>query len=194
MLAALASALHRARFTPAALQALWGTDADAALRENDPAPAARHCRRVLTSAGSSGDRRLAAIALLFHLDSPVPAEYVIEALGEDLVASLQGGGLLVTAEAEAGVEGDSAAEAGAGDAAMAGADPEAGAGAGAEVAAGAAAGAGHDDAAPQLLCSVLALICHPLPVGVPRGIMPGDDTLLLVADHGTLTQIGRAHV
>ena len=188
MLAALASALHRARFTPAALQALWGTDADAALRENDPAPAARHCRRVLTSAGSSGDRRLAAIALLFHLDSPVPAEYVIEALGEDLVASLQGGGLLVTAEAEAGVEGDSAAEAGAGDAAMAGADPEAGAGAGAEAAAGAAAGAGHDDAAPQLLCSVLALTCHPLPVGVPRGIMAGDDTLLLVADHGTLTR------
>jgi methylase of polypeptide subunit release factors len=102
------------------------------------------------------------VALLFHLDSPVPTEHVVEALGEDLVASLQGGGLLVGAEA--------------------------GAGAAAEAAAGAAAGAGHDDAAPQLLRSVLALTCHPLPVGVPRGIVPGDDTLLLVADHGTLTR------
>lgn len=147
VLAALASALHRARYTPAALQALWGTDADAALRENDPAPAARHCRRVLASAGSAGDRRLAAVALLFHLDTAVAGEHVVEALGEDVVASLQSGGLLV------------------------------------------AAGAGHDDAqVPQLLRSVLALTCHPLPVGVPRGIVPGDDTLLLVADHGTLTR------
>lgn len=40
------------------------------------------------------------------------------------------------------------------------------------------------------LRSVLALTCHPVPVGVPRRQRPGDETLLLASDHGTLTTPG----
>lgn len=157
----LAAALTRAHYTPAALRGLWGTDVDAALDANDPAPARRHCLRLLgadmrTAAGVGGrthagpdaeavparDRALAAIALLFLLDTPVEVDAAAAALGADLVARLTDEGLLV--------------------------------------------GGGEEN--PGLLRSVLALTAHPLPLGVPRGLAPGDDTLLLFADHGTLTR------
>lgn len=157
----LAAALTRAHYTPAALRGLWGTDADAALDANDPAPARRHCTRLLgadmrIAAGAGGgadaaldaeavparDRALAAIALLFLLDTPVEADSAAAALGADLVTHLRDEGLLV--------------------------------------------GGGQENVGA--LRSVLALTAHPLPLGVPRGLTPGDDTLLLFADHGTLTR------
>lgn len=149
VLADLAAALHRAHYSPAALQALWGTDVDAAREANDPAPARRHCLRLLETGSSARDRNLAVVALLFLLDSAVPEDRAAEALGADLVAALLAGGLLVD-------EALTTAEA-----------------------------AGQDS---RMVRSVLALTCHPLPVGVTRGLRPGDDTLLLVADHGTFTR------
>ena len=157
----LAAALARAHYTPAALRGLWGTDVDAALDANDPAPARRHCLRLLgadartadevggwararpgAAAVPARDRALAAIALLFLLDTPVEVDAAAAALGTDLVATLSAEGLLV----------------------------------------------GGSEETPGLLRSVLALTAHPLPLGVPRGPAPGDDTLLLFADHGTLTR------
>lgn len=176
VLDALASALHRNRYTPAALQALWGTDADAALRENDPAPARRRCAQLLATSTAHRDRALAACALLFHLDAPVPAAAVADALGDDLTAALTSGGLLVNAAAsapEAAAEHTPTAHIPAVEA---------------------TAEAPTAPAAPApsaaVLRSALALTCHPLPVGVPRGAVPGDDVLLLLADHGTLTRPG----
>lgn len=157
----LAAALTRAHYTPAALRGLWGTDVDAALDANDPAPARRHCLRLLgadvrTAAGGGGrapvgtdveavparDRALAAIALLFLLDTAVEVDAAAAGLGADLLPTLTDEGLLVDG----------------------------------------------GDESPGRLRSVLALTAHPLPVGVPRGLAPGDDTLLLFADHGTLTR------
>ncbi|MGO1654087.1 MAG: methyltransferase [Brevibacterium yomogidense] len=155
----LATALTRARYTPAALRGLWGTDADAALDANDPAPARRHCLRLLgATAAAEGetaaeaapeaeavparDRALAAIALLFLLDTPVGVDDAAAALGADLVETLRTEGLLVRGSEES----------------------------------------------PGPIRSVLDLTAHPLPLGVPRGLAPGDDTLLLFADHGTLTR------
>ncbi|GAA4515093.1 methyltransferase [Brevibacterium yomogidense] len=166
-LEALAAALHTARCTPAGLRGLWGTDADAALDANDPAPARRHCRAVLArdsatrdtgahdegnapvdSDSSRRDRSLAAVALLFLLDAPVDRTHVVEAVGASLVDELTDAGLLAVERPA-------------------------------------------EDDAPESTASVrsvLSLTPHPLPVGVPRGMAPGDDTLLLFADHGTLTR------
>jgi len=141
----LAAALTRAHYTPAALRGLWGTDVDAALEANDPAPARRRCVRALAAEAPARDRALAAIALLFLLDTPVSVDDAALSLGADLAARLTEEGLLVHTAAEA---------------------PD----------------------GTAMLRSVLALTAHPLPVGVPRGLAPGDDTLLLVADHGTLTR------
>lgn len=151
VLADLSAALHLAHYSPAALQALWGTDVDAAREANDPAPARRHCLRLLETGRSARDRILAVVALLFLLDTAVPEDLVAEAVGSDLVPALLAGGLLTEAVAETDAE----------------------------------AVAGQDS---RLLRSVLAVTCHPLPVGVTRGQRSGDDTLLLVADHGTFTR------
>ena len=169
VLADLAAALHRAHYSPAALQALWGTDVDAAREANDPAPARRHCLRLLETGSSARDRNLAVVALLFLLDTAVSEDLAAEALGTDLVAALLAGGLLVdepttTVEAGASTQQQSTGPNGS-----------------SEAAAGTLPGS-------RMLRSVLAVTCHPLPVGVPRGQRSGDDTLLLVADHGTFTR------
>lgn len=186
---ALATALHGAHYSPAALRGLWGTDTDAALDANDPAPARRHCLGVLGrdstgsgrgATGSGGgitevvpdstrrDRNLAAVALLFLLDTPVDRIHAVEALGASLVDELTADGLLVEGAAdelltEDATDGllieDTADE-----------PPIAAA------------------ATVSSVRSALALTTHPLPVGVPRGVRPGDDALLLFADHGTLTR------
>ena len=169
VLADLAAALHRAHYSPAALQALWGTDVDAAREANDPAPARRHCLRLLETGSSARDRNLAVVALLFLLDTAVSEDLAAEALGTDLVAALLAGGLLVdepttTVEAGASTQQQSTGPNGS-----------------SEAAAGTLPGS-------RMLRSVLAVTCHPLPVGIPRGQRSGDDTLLLVADHGTFTR------
>ncbi|WP_344337094.1 class I SAM-dependent methyltransferase [Brevibacterium salitolerans] len=191
---ALAAALHAASYTPTALRGIWGVDADAALEANDPAPARRACARLLgdsrgTRTAAAGDgaeagggaetagggetagesregRDLAALASVFLLDRPVRRGGLTRALGEELVTGLTEAGLFeeVAAPPTASAASASSAE---------NAPP-----------------ASPVPPAEARLRSVLALTCHALPVGVPRHLRPGDDTLLLVSDHGTLTTEG----
>lgn len=44
------------------------------------------------------------------------------------------------------------------------------------------------DAATDAMGAELTLTPYAVPTGVPRGLRPGDDTVLLLADHGTLTR------
>ena len=181
-LRALAERLRAAQFTPAGLRALWGVDADAALQRNNATPARLRLR------GRSEPQ--AVLAGLFVLRVPQPVTAVRAALGEELCDALTESGLFVQ---------------------IAGTAPALGAGlplvrAAAPGAAGAGAAARSDSssvpaaqddpapsaarpaASPPRLMSRLALTPYAVPTGVPRGQRPGDETVWLVSDHGTLTQ------
>lgn len=181
-LRALAERLRAAQFTPAGLRALWGVDADAALQRNNATPARLRLR------GRSEPQ--AVLAGLFVLRVPQPVTAVRAALGEELCDALTESGLLVQ---------------------IAGTAPALGAGlplvrAAAPGAAGAGAAARSDSssvpaaqddpapsaarpaASPPRLMSRLALTPYAVPTGVPRGQCPGDETVWLFSDHGTLTR------
>ncbi|MGW9827514.1 methylase of polypeptide subunit release factors [Brevibacterium pityocampae] len=181
-LRALAERLRAAQFTPAGLRALWGVDADAALQRNNATPARLRLR------GRSEPQ--AVLAGLFVLRVPQPVTAVRAALGEDLCDSLTESGLFVeiagvapalsagmplvrpvapgSAATNAATQGDSDSTSSAqGDSTPSAARPT---------------------ASPPRLMSRLALTPYAVPAGVPRGQRPGDETVWLFSDHGTLTQ------
>ena len=85
LLARLRADLQRARFTVAALEALWGTDAAAALHRGERVPARRELETRRAQRGTSAD--LATLAELFVLGLPVPAGDVAKALPDLGVAA-----------------------------------------------------------------------------------------------------------
>ncbi len=78
LLARLRADLRRARFTVGALEALWGTEAAAALHRGQRVPARRVLDARRAEHGSSAD--LATLAELFVLGVPVPADDAARAL------------------------------------------------------------------------------------------------------------------
>ena len=78
LLARLRGDLRRARFTVAALEALWGADAAASLHRGQRVPARRVLDARRAEHGSSAD--LATLAELFVLGVPVPGDDAARAL------------------------------------------------------------------------------------------------------------------
>ncbi|WP_344257956.1 class I SAM-dependent methyltransferase [Brevibacterium celere] len=185
----LGAALYAAGYTEPRLRQFWGGPVSDALARNNAAPALRHCRQVLrargadTGPGGGTDSPSSS-------DSPSGAgeASATEAASADLsfderLAVLALTFLLRDTLPTALLE----AALGAADCATAFdlgllAD-----------ASGPGTGDDRDrdfstrDASASFVTAPFAVAPFDLPVGVPRGLRPGDENLYLVSDHGTLT-------
>lgn len=178
----LAKLLRASQFTPTGLRALWGVDADAALQRNNATPARLRLR------GRTEPQ--AVLAALFVLRVPQPVTAVRAALGEELCDSLTESGLFVeiAGVAPALSAGMPLVRPVAPGSAATGAATQGDSGSTSSAQGDSTPSAARPTASPPRLMSRLSLTPYAVPAGVPRGQRPGDETVWLFSDHGTLTQ------
>lgn len=200
----LGDALYAAGYTEPRLRQFWGGPVSDALARNNAAPALRHCRQVLgarrtdtgpgagtdspsssdlpsgtgdapateaASADLSFDERLAALALTFLLHDALPTALLEAALGAADCATAFDLGLLAEASGP-GTGGDRVRD----SSSPVSSAPDS-----------STRDVSARDASASFLTAPFAIAPFDLPVGVPRGLRPGDENLYLVSDHGTLT-------
>lgn len=168
---ALGARLYAAGYTEPYLRQFWGGPVSDALARNNAAPALHHCRRVLDEgvrevlgAGGTADTRVTADTGVAASDPQLPELSADERLAAIAVTFWLKEALpAVVLTAALGPESYAAA---------------CDLGLVEEV---------RPDGVNLRARAPFALTPYDLPVGVPRGLRPGDENLYLVADHGTLT-------